>query len=328
MCRVLWVEGGQIADPRPRAGALRVEGAFVTGKAAQAPRGAKRIDATGLLLVPAFIDAHVHLSIAGDPRQVARDELRRGIAAVLDLGAPMAALPLELAPLRTRFAGPLLTAPSGYPTQTWGRDGHGRAVSSPEEAREAVRAVAAAGARFAKLAFDGRFPMLRPEVAKAAADEAHALGLRVAAHALEADAVRRALDAGADVLAHTPTEPLPDDLRSRVAGKWIISTLRAFGVDPARLKELHAAGARVAYGTDLGNEGTSPGIDAGELASLAAAGIDPVRAATRDAAELLGLRDLGNLSVGSAASLLAVRSLDPAALASPAWVMIDGKIVA
>ena len=38
----------------------------------------------------------------------------------------------------------------------------------------------------------------------------------VAAHALEADSVRRALDAGADVLAHTPRDPLPADLIARV----------------------------------------------------------------------------------------------------------------
>src|SRR5689334_13152908 len=104
MRAVLWVDGGQIADPRPRPGALRIEGASIAGKAASAPRGARRIDVTGLFLVPAFIDAHVHLSVAGEPRQIAREELRRGVVAVLDLGAPMSLLPLELSPLRTRFA--------------------------------------------------------------------------------------------------------------------------------------------------------------------------------------------------------------------------------
>ncbi len=166
-------------------------------------------------------------------------------------------------------------------------------------------------------------------MARAAADEAHRLGLLVAAHALEADSVRRALDAGADVLAHTPRDPLPAELLARVKGKWVISTLRAFGVEPARLRALAEAGARVAYGTDLGNEdeATAPRIDAPELSLLAAAGVNPLLAATRHAADLLGFKELARLSVGMVASLLAVRSLEPALLAEPAWVMNCGKLV-
>jgi imidazolonepropionase-like amidohydrolase len=284
------------------------------------------LEAAGLTLVPAFIDAHVHLAVAGEARQIARDQVRGGVAAVLDLGTPETALPIDLRPLRVRFAGPLFTAPGGYPTQSWGRDGFGLELAGAKEAREAVRRLAAKEVRFIKLAFDPRFPMLDTEVARAAADEAHKLGLRVAAHALEEDSVRRALEAGADVLAHTPRDPLPADLLDRMHGKWVISTLHAFAVAPARLAALREAGARVAYGTDLGNEDTRPGIDARELALLAQAGVDPVQAATRDSAELLGLKELGRLSVGSLASLLAVRALDPESLARPAWVMNCGKL--
>jgi len=139
--------------------------------------------------------------------------------------------------------------------------------------------------------------------------------------------VRLALDAGADVLAHTPRDELPADLLAQMKGKWVISTLWAFGVSPDRLRALRQAGARVAYGTDLGNENTKAGIDARELALLVAAGVDPVAAGTRDAAELLGFKELGRLSVGSTASLLAVRSLSPSDLADPVWVMNCGKLV-
>ena len=179
-----------------------------------------------------------------------------------------------------------------------------------------------------KLAFDPRFPLLEPQVASAAADEAHRLGLLVAAHALDAGSVRQALDAGADVLAHTPRDPLPADLLARMKGRWVISTLRAFSVPAERLRDLHAAGARVAYGTDLGNENTAPGIDAGELRVLASAGVDPLAAATSSAAALLGLPRLGRLDVSACASLLAVRSLAPDDLADPEWVMIDGRMAA
>jgi len=325
---MLWIAGGQLADPTPRPGALCVDGETIAAKAQAAPPGASAIDARGLILVPALIDAHVHLCVAGDPAIVSREQARRGLAAVLDLGAPERMLPLEHPPLSIRFSGPLLTAPGGYPTRSWGTNGEGLELTTAGEARAAVRRLGQKGASVVKLAFDPRFPLLEPQVASAAADEAHRLGLLVAAHALDAGSVRQALDAGADVLAHTPRDPLPADLLARMKGRWVISTLRAFSVPAERLRDLHAAGARVAYGTDLGNENTAPGIDAGELRVLASAGVDPLAAATSSAAALLGLPRLGRLDVSACASLLAVRSLAPDDLADPEWVMIDGRMAA
>ena len=325
---MFWIIGAKLAEPEPREGALRIEGHLITGKTSRVPYGVKWQEAHGLTIVPAFIDAHVHLSVAGDMTLVSRTELRRGVAGVLDLGEPERLLPVDPRPLRARYAGPLMTAPGGYPTQSWGKDGYGLELTTPAEACAAVARLAEKQARFVKLAFDSRFPLLQPEVARAAADEAHRLGLMVAAHALDAASVRLALDAGTDVLAHTPRDELPADLLARMKGKWVISTLWAFGVSPDRLRALREAGARVAYGTDLGNEHTKVGIDARELALLVAAGVDPLLAATRDATELLGFKELGRLSVGSTASLLAVRSLQPQDLADPVWVMNCGKLVA
>jgi imidazolonepropionase-like amidohydrolase len=254
---------------------------------------------------------------------------------VLDLGEPERTLPLDAPPLRVRFAGPLLTAPRGYPTQSWGANGYGLELATPDEARAAVQRLAKAGARFVKLAFDRRFPLLEAEVARSAAQEAHRLGLRVAAHAVDTDAVRRALAAGADVLAHTPVEPLPEDL-VREAGTrrlWLISTLHAFGGTSdalENLRRLRAAGVRVAYGTDLGNQGTAPGIDAKELALLGKAGFsvrEAIGAATAAAAELLGERDLGHLGKGAKASVVGVPEAalqDTRLFARPTLVLIDG----
>ena len=325
---MLWIVGARLADPGPQAAALGIDGTKIAARAARAPRGASTVDARGLTLVPALIDAHVHLSVAGESASVARAQVKGGVAAVLDLGAPERTLPLDHPPLRVRFSGPLMTAPGGYPTRSWGKNGEGLELATAADARAAVLRLSQRGARFIKLAFDPRFPLLGPEVARAAADEARYLGLRVAAHALETESVRLALDAGADVLAHTPRDPLPQDLLGRLQGKWVISTLRAFAVDPARLRALADAGTRIAYGTDLGNENTAPGVDAGELALIAEAGVDPLAAATSAAATLLGFGDLGSLAVGARASVLAVRSLIPESLARPEWVMIDGKMMA
>jgi imidazolonepropionase-like amidohydrolase len=332
----LWISGGRVYDGGGlRAAAIGVERGRIAGEAAAPPPGARTVDASGLVLLPAFVDAHVHLSVAGDVAQVARAELRGGIAAVLDLGEPERLLPLAFPPLRVRFAGPLLTAPRGYPTQSWGANGYGLELATVEEARSAAQRLAKAGARFVKLAFDRRFPVLDAAVARAAVDEAHRVGLLVAAHALDVEMVRRAMDAGADVLAHTPTEPLPDDLVAAIGARrtWVISTLHAFGGTPqalANLRRLRRAGARVAYGTDLGNEGTAPGIDPQELSLLAQAGFssaEVVAAATSAAAELLGEPELGRLSKGAAASVIGVREealKDVRLLAKPGLVLIDG----
>jgi imidazolonepropionase-like amidohydrolase len=308
----MWIPG------LPRS--LRVEGGRIVGHGP--PEGQR-------LLVPALIDAHVHLAVAGGTSRVAVARVASqlaaaGVAAALDLGAPERMLPFPGSPLSVVFAGPLMTAPGGYPTRSWGTDGFGLEFRGEAEAREAVARLAAIGARFVKLSFDPRYPVLDAAVARAAAAEAHARGLLVAAHALEAISVRRALDAGCDVLAHTPREELPPELLGRMRGKWVISTLRAFGVAPARLRTLREAGVRVAYGTDLGNQGTAPRIDADELALLAEAGVDPLEAATVRAAELLGLDGLGSLEVGARASVLAVDDLRPASLAEPLQVWIDG----
>jgi len=306
----MWIAGREVA--------LRVEGERIV-------EVTSRGDPAAPHLVPAFIDAHVHLSVAGPIAGVAAAELRGGVAAVLDLGERERSLPFSTGPLRARWSGPLLTAPGGYPTQSWGRDGHGLELSTADEARAAVARLFAKGARFAKLAFDPRYPVLSAPVARAAADEAHRLGMLVAAHALDPGSVRRALEAGADVLAHAPVGPMPRDLLDRARGLWVISTLRAFG---GSVRELREAGARVVYGTDLGNEGTAPGIDARELELLRRDGVDFIRAATLEAAELLQWPDLGRLAVGSPASLVAVRSLEPEAFGAPEWVMNCGRLVA
>src|SRR3989441_2516357 len=59
-----------------------------------------------------------------------------------------------LFPYTTLFRS--LTAPLGYPTQSWGANGYGLELKTPGDARAAVLRLSKAGARFVKLAFDRR----------------------------------------------------------------------------------------------------------------------------------------------------------------------------
>jgi imidazolonepropionase-like amidohydrolase len=239
---------------------------------------------------------------------------------------------IDCAPLQVAFAGPLFTAPRGYPTQSWGADGYGLEIASENEARKAVALVAALGARFVKLALDGRFPVLDAATARAAADEAHRRGLLVAAHALEMDLVRLAVEVGADVLAHAPSGALPGDLVREIGARRlrVISTLHAYGGEGVEnLRRLREAGAIVAYGTDLGNEGTSPCIDAEELSLLSAAGLSfqAILSAVHEAARLAGVP--GTITPGARGDLMLVPEearVQPALLARPTSVWIAGAL--
>lgn len=234
----------------------------------ESPASAPRIE--GGVLFPGFVDAHVHLSFA-----TAETVALGGVTTVIDLGEPEAFAFAPHPPLTVRAAGPLLTAPRGYPIRSWGAGGYGLEIRDVAHARDAVARLADRGAALIKIALEpAGGPILDADSLSAVADAAHARGLLVAAHALGAASVATALDAGADVLAHTPVEPLPASLIRAAASRdvAVISTVRAFGTARSTLDNLAAlarAGCRIAYGTDLGNDGIVPGIDTKELEILA-----------------------------------------------------------
>lgn len=295
---------------------------------ASVPRAAPVFDAEGATIVPAFVDAHVHLSY--DP--VGAAHAAGGIAVAVDLGSPIEALGATDEPLRVLRAGPMITAVGGYPLDGWGRAGYGVECSDAVSCAARVDALVAAGAALLKVPIEEGG--LDDASLGAVADRAHASHRLLFAHALGADAVARAAAAGVDVLAHTPLEPVDDALAERFRGRAVVSTLRAFGgrattVD--NLARLRAHGVDVLYGTDLGNTRTT-GIDAREIALLAQAGLDTaaiVEAATATPSRVLGLAHHGALEPGRAASFLVYRgdlASDPTQLARPDLVVLDGAV--
>ncbi len=251
----------------------------------------------GAWIGPALLDRHVHLAFGAF-----RGMLAGGVAGVRDLGAPLdRALAWRHSPVPggngagtvVQIAGPVITAPGGYPANGWGADGFTLPVATPADAARAVHRLAAADVDVIKLALEpaGGQPVPSPAVAAAVVRAAHDAGIPVVAHALRAAMVGRALDAGVDELAHTPVEPLPPRLVHRIAasGVRVVSTIETLrrnrgSAVRANAAALVAAGVPLVYGTDLGNAGTRPGADPRELAHLAAAGLGPdgaLRAAVR-----------------------------------------------
>lgn len=304
----------------------------------------------GCWIGPGIIDAHVHLAFGS-----VDDCLRRGLVAVRDLGASPASArgwrSGHRVPGRGRpfvaVAGPVITAPRGYPSRTgqWGENGFAVAVESAGQARQVVHRVVAAGADVIKIALergDAGWPVPEPAVVRAVVEAAHTAGLAVVAHALRVDVVRRAVDAGVDELAHTPTERLPDDVLDQLAEARIgvVSTLQTFfssgaGRDAAaNAAALHRAGVVLRYGTDLGNAGTRPGIDPRELDRLADTGLGrlgALRAATEFAAQAPGIRRRsGHLRVGEPAAAVVLPGdpiAEPGVWRAPSAVLADGRLL-
>ncbi|MBX7078144.1 MAG: amidohydrolase family protein [Nannocystaceae bacterium] len=299
------------------------------GAAAPDDDALAELDARGQYLVPAFIDSHVHLAYAFDAPTLAHG----GVAAAVDLAAPLGFFATDHAPLQLALCGPMITAVGGYPTQGWGAGGFGLEVEGVDAVRQAVDQLAELGARAIKLPL-GDAPELSDAEVAALVERAHARDLPVVAHALADADASRAADAGVDVLAHTPVEPLSDDTVAAWQGRTVISTLDAFGGAAStidNLRRLRAAGTRVLYGTDLGNTGI-PGIDPNELGHLVSAGLDGaaiLAAATAEPAAFWRFDGLGPLREGGRASVLLLDRdplRDPSVLAEPTAVYIDGEL--
>lgn len=281
-------------------------------------------------LWPAIVDSHVHLTYWPVAERVAA----AGIAAGVDLAAPEATLaarsPAAAARPHLIASGPMLTSPGGYPLESWGADGYGIGCADAACVTAAIDRLARAGAGVIKLALDARG--LDPALVPAAVRAAHDRKLRVAVHAMSDRSARLAAAAGADLLAHTPAEPLSAETAAAWRGRAVISTLAAFGGSPAavaNLRALRAAGATVLYGTDLGNL-RDAGPSAEELALLRAAGLDDAAitdAMTTAPARYWGL-PFGALAVGAEASLLVLDRdprTDATALLAPRAVWLRGR---
>ncbi len=296
---------------------------------------------------PGVVDAHVHLMF-GDPAGL----IGTGLVAVRDLGAPRGSArqwrtghrpPRPGRPF-VAVSGPILTATGGYPSRSWGTGGVAAFVDSPATARSAVLALAADGVDLVKVALEpgNGWPVPSPATVRAVVETAHRAGLAVCAHALTAQMVRRALEAGVDELAHTPTERLDGELIENIAaaGVAVVSTLQTFfaaglgrtvAINAAALV---AAGVELRYGTDLGNTGTRPGVDPRELDRLADAGLGrrgALRAASLCSARAPGVRGrTGMIRVGEPAALVVLPAdptLEPGSWRTPTAVLADARVV-
>ncbi|HWA58807.1 MAG TPA: amidohydrolase family protein [Gemmatimonadales bacterium] len=312
------------------------------------PSGATVRDASGQTILPGLIDAHVHLTLNGDPAANARATLRAGFTTVVDLGSvDGAGVKLRDAIRAGEIEGPRVIAAGSWIGATHGVCEFGRAtVSTPAEAEARARADVAAGAEILKVCVTGwpadavaspdsielKSPLLAPVL-----KEAKRARKPVYAHAIGEAGALLAARSGVRALAHTPVVDSAGATQLAKSGVYLISTLATLGQGQggdqvrASFSRLTRAGIPVVLGTDAGV--LPHGENARELVALTEGGLTPIealRAATSTAARLLERTDLGRITRGATADLVVVPGdplADVAVLAHPSLVISGGRVV-
>ena len=331
----LVLHGGRYLDAR--AGVLRPNGAIVVrgGKivAIEPPRagwrpppGARVIELDSQTVLPGLIDAHVHLTLAGEAEVNARATLRAGVTTVLDLGSSDGAgIRLRDAIAAGEVEGPRVIAAGSWIGIAGGVCEFGGAtVHDAAEAGRRARADLQRGADVLKVCVTGwpkdavAFPDSIELKQEPLAAVMAAAGRRpVFAHAIGQAGALLAAASGVRALAHTPVVDSTAAAALARAGIRVISTLASLGPRPGgdevrrSFRLLHAAGVPIVMGTDAGV--LAHGTNAAELLALTDAGLSPaeaLRAATVDAAALLGLAGAGEIVRGGAADFMVVEG-DP-----------------
>jgi imidazolonepropionase-like amidohydrolase len=312
----------------------------------------------------------------------ARKTLEAGFTAVRDVGSdPFLAVDLRNSVNEGFIPGPRIVA-SGPGISITG--GHGdlnnyspqtRVMMFPEERdygiadgvdqiRHVIRAQVKYGVDVIKILSSGGVlsrgdnpgaPQYTLEELKAAVDEAHMAGRKIASHAHGAQGIKNAILAGIDSIEHAS---LIDDEGIRLAKEhgtylvmdiynddYLINEAPKFGLTEEKInkekmvgrlqrenfEKAFKAGVKMAFGTDAG---VYPhGDNAKQFFYMVKYGMTPaqaIRAATSSAAELIGRsKDVGTLEVGKYADIIALEAdpmADVRALERVSFVMKGGVI--
>lgn len=345
----------------------------VTSQTAAPSNDAQVIDVNGATVMPGLIDGHVHLlSNAGEKVENihlwnvltfteeqtlhaaanAVKALQSGVTTVRDLAGSRPEIAVKHVMDAHIFPGArVITA--GFVGMT---AGHGdmfcpvnidkriwTPADGPDECRKLVRQYARDGSDLIKICTSGGvlsvgdksgWRNFTEEETSVIVDEAHALGMRVAAHAHSRAGIKQALDAGVDTIEHGSS--LDAELIQQMVdqGTWLCPTLsisqymissgkergipeesleKAEEMRDSRLtsvQQAYQAGVRIFMGTDSCNT-MAFGNHAWELQlmieQLGMTTLEAIRASTSAAAEALNINHLtGTLQRGKAADLLVI----------------------
>jgi imidazolonepropionase-like amidohydrolase len=266
-------------------------------------KGARTIPMDGQVLLPVFIDSHVHLCLDASP-----DPMTSALSESPTITAFKAANSAK----QTLLAGVTSVRDMG------GKDGIDLGL------RQAIHCGLIPGPRM----------LATEEELRAGVEEAHKAGKRTATHAMGTKGIVNALRAGIDSIEHgvylddqtvalmkekeIPLIPTCSAFLN-ILSKGTEAGIPAFAVEKTlKIKPFHLesirmardAGVRIAMGTDAGTPFNRHGKNLGELIFLVDCGFSPmeaIKAGTGIAAQVLGLdRQLGTVEEGKLADLVLV----------------------
>ena len=196
-------------------GAIVVRAGKIVSVAAGAPSGAsgRTIDAKGMTAMPGFIDAHKHVNAGPDEKAQMQALLEAGYTTILSGGGPGDGN----ITLRDHIESGMINGPRIIPSERINLRG------TPDEARAAIRAMAAKGIKHTgEIALTPEPGPTAAELAVLAAvvDEAAKAGVQVNVHAVSTPAMLAAIDAGVRRLVHLPNK----DFVTPSAAKKVAST--------------------------------------------------------------------------------------------------------
>ena len=285
------------------------------------------IDCDSGILLPGFIDAHIHLN--GIP--CLHTLLASGVTTALDMGHyPLS----DLNPLRSlpglpsiRSTGTAAASPNGshrklIPAEVL--------VSSADQAAQFVADRVAEGSDYIKIISD--VPGLDQATLNALVEASHAHGKLAIAHAAKNIPYAMAQEANVDIVTHVPLDTalstaavasMKSHHRIAVPTLTMMEAIvqklprAGFNYEPARasVMALYRAGVPIVAGTDANtSEGSPAQVPHGEslhreLQLLVEAGLtnlDALRAATVLPAKFMGLEDRGAIEVGKRADLVLI----------------------
>ncbi len=312
----------------------------------------------------------------------ARADLMAGFTTIRDVGSPtQVVVALKRAVNAGVIPGPRMWV-AGVPLGPTG--GHGDAangldpelehagwkenlVDSPEAARTAVRTLRREGADLIKIMPSGgvmsvgdnpKLQLMEDDEIKEVIETAHALGMKVAAHAHGKQAIDHTIALGVDSIEHGSYADAESYRLFKAHGAYLVPTMlvgakvfqharehpedlnpstvaKALEVVPVMERNLHdayTAGVKIAFGTDTFGM-SAHGENAQEFAIMVRSGMPPAEAiwsATHNGADLIGdLGDIGSVQAGRYADIIAVDGdplQDVTTLERVKFVMKGGKV--
>lgn len=395
----LVLTGARLIDcvaPDPREASVVIDGGRIVEildgrRAPAAVTGATVIDLAGLHLLPGLWDVHVHFewprvpdaSIAELTLQYAANAgealTEAGVTAVRTAGTPhLIDVALKRAFDAGRLDGPRIFAGGWFLTTTAGHalaTGFARPIDGPDAFVTAIREQIQGGVDHIKLNLTGGIigpawdrhwhSFFTPAELEAAFAICRQRGMRVMAHAANAEAVKAALRLGAHSVEHGYV--MDDEALALLCERdaWYVPTLGITHLTPSQATSVREkryveerslpasvnaraeaavgehrawfqralkAGVKMALGSDLRPLRDAALLEIGLWVKDGATPRQALLAATRHAAALCGAADeLGTVEVGKKADLIAVRGNpldDVERLGELALVIKDGRLVA